>query len=104
MSVEEIQKIKTDIDDMIAKTDILKAKLPLESVQTVQSVVIEGKNLIGDVDYASSEFADFNYVIEKSIHAQGFDGNPSVAEYEDFKKAMEILHYQQLGLGRGNGF
>lgn len=86
---QEVQAVKADLDDMIAKTDALKAKLPQESVQNVQAVVIEGKNMIGDVDYTSPDLAKFDHVIEKSIHAQGFDGNPSVVEYEDFKKAME---------------
>lgn len=86
---QEVQAIKVDLDDMITQTDVLKAKLPQESVQNVQAVVIEGKNMIGDVDYTSPDLAKFDHVIEKSIHAQGFDGNPSVVEYEDFKKAME---------------
>lgn len=86
---QEVQAIKADLDNMIAQTDVLKAKLPQESVQNVQAVVIEGKNMIGDVDYTSPDLAKFDHVIEKSIHAQGFDGNPSVVEYEDFKKAME---------------
>lgn len=86
---KEVQEVKADLDDMIAKTDALKEKLPQESVRTVQSVVVEGKNIIGDVDYTSPDFAKFNHVIEKSMHAQGFDGTPSVVEYEDFKKAME---------------
>jgi SPP1 gp7 family putative phage head morphogenesis protein len=86
---QEVQTIKADLDDMIAQTDMLKAKLPQESVQNVQAVVIEGKNMIGDVDYTSPDLSKFDHVIEKSIHAQGFDGNPSVVEYEDFKKAME---------------
>lgn len=86
---QEVQAIKADLDDMIAQTDALKAKLPQESVQNVQAVVIEGTNMIGDVDYTSPDLAKFDHVIEKSIHAQGFDGNPSVVEYEDFKKAME---------------
>ena len=86
---QEVQAIKADLDDMIAQTDVLKAKLPQESVQNVQAVVIEGKNMIGDVDYTSPDLAKFDHVIEKSIHAQKFDGNPSVVEYEDFKKAME---------------
>lgn len=86
---QEVQAIKADLDDMIAQTDVLKAKLPQESVQNVQAVVIEGKNMIGDVDYTNPDLSKFDHVIEKSIHAQGFDGNPSVVEYEDFKKAME---------------
>lgn len=86
---QEVQAIKADLDNMIAQTDVLKAKLPQESVQNVQAVVIEGKNMIGDIDYTSPDLAKFDHVIEKSIHAQGFDGNPSVVEYEDFKKAME---------------
>lgn len=86
---QEVQAIKADLDDMIAQTDVLKAKLPQESVQNVQAVVIEGKNMIGDVDYTSPDLAKFDHVIEKSIHVQKFDGNPSVVEYEDFKKAME---------------
>lgn len=86
---QEVQAIKADLDDMIAQTDVLKAKLPQESVQNVQAVVIEGKNMIGDVDYTNPNLSKFDHVIEKSIHAQGFDGNPSVVEYEDFKKAME---------------
>jgi SPP1 gp7 family putative phage head morphogenesis protein len=86
---QEVQAIKADLNDMIAQTDVLKAKLPQESVQNVQAVVIEGKNMIGDVDYTNPDLSKFDHVIEKSIHAQGFDGNPSVVEYEDFKKAME---------------
>ena len=49
-------------------------------------VIAQGKNMIGEIDYAKSTFEND---IETAMHAQGFDGLPQVVEYEEFKKAME---------------
>ncbi len=86
----DAQSVKASLDDIMQKNDVLKGLLPTETVQTVQSKVVQGKNLVNEIDYQGS---DLEYVIEKAMHAQGFDGLPSVVEYEDFKKAMEESNF-----------
>ncbi|MCM1326953.1 MAG: minor capsid protein [Bacteroidales bacterium] len=75
---------KSDLKE--AKQDEGAAMLPTGTAQAVQSNTVQGKNLINEIDYQDS---DLDFVIEKAMHAQGFDGLPSVLEYDEFKKAME---------------
>ena len=86
----DAQSVKASLDDIMQKNDVLKGLLPTETVQAIQSKVVQGKNLVNEIDYQGS---DLEYVIEKAMHAQGFDGLPSVVEYEDFKKAMEESNF-----------
>lgn len=86
----ESQEIKTSIDELINQTDDLKKLLPKENVQSVKTKIVQGQNMVNSVDYASS---DMDFPIETVIHAQGFDGMPSIVEYEDFKKAMEKSNF-----------
>ena len=92
--MNQLQKQYSDLTDEIeaitSENEKLRATLPKVEVIREKVEVIEGKNLIGDIDYSDSEF---DFVIEKTIHEQGFDGVPEIVEYEKFKKAMEESNF-----------
>ena len=50
---------------------------------------VQGKNLIGKIDYDSPELSQFDFDIEKVMHVQGFDGKPQVVGQEEFNNAVK---------------
>ena len=92
--MNQLSRQYSDLTDEVAaltsENEKLRATLPKEEVTYEKVKVVEGKNLIGDIDYSDSEF---DFCIEKTIHEQGFDGVPDVVEYEEFKKAMEASNF-----------
>lgn len=86
----QYESLTGEVEKLTADNESLKKLLQQYDVQSVQSLVVQGKNLVGDVDYSGTDL-DFN--IEKAVHAQGFDGVPNVVEYDDFKKAMEESNF-----------
>lgn len=82
----EVKGLKASIDELNLKNDELKDWIP-DRTQTKHSTVVNGSDLSGDkIDYSTGKF---DHDIETAMNAQGFDGVPSVVEYEEFEKAME---------------
>lgn len=92
--VEALRKkydsLKNEVENLTKENNKLKGMLPKVDASKSDVVVVNGKNLIGDVDYKNSEF-DFD--IETAINAQGYDGKPNVVSYEEFKKAMQESNF-----------
>lgn len=92
VDVPTMNKLQSDIETIQASVDELKKqndewnKLLPERVQVSHATVVNGSDLSGNIDYSTGKF---EHDIETALNAQGFDGTPSVVEYDDFKKAME---------------
>ena len=70
------------------KRDPAKWKERFEGAKKAEktSNVVNGKNLVGEIDYNDS---NFNYDIEKAMNVQGFDGLPKVVSNEEFEEALK---------------
>lgn len=69
----------------------LMSQLPKdETARMNMSIVVDGKDLVGEVDYTGGTFV---YDIETAMNAQGFDGVPNIVEYDEFKDAMEKTNF-----------
>lgn len=69
----------------------LLAKLPKDNKARMDlSLVVDGKDLVGEVDYSAGTFV---YDIEAAMNTQGFDGMPNVVEYDEFKAVMEKTNF-----------
>lgn len=82
----QYETLKNEVNKLTEENKKLNALLPKAELETSKAIVIEGKNLIGQVDYKNSKF---DYDIETAMNAQGFDGVPNVVPYEEFSKAMK---------------
>lgn len=75
---------KIKISDEILE---LHSKLPKDNIVRMDtSTVVDGKDIVGDVDYSDTIF---EHDIEAAMDVQKFNGLPNVVEYDEFKDAME---------------
>lgn len=58
--------------------------------QEPQRNPVNGKDLVGDIDYSNSKF---DYDIEAALNAQGFDGLPRVVSNEEFEEALKKSNF-----------
>ena len=69
------------------KAQVQKA---MDEKQEPQRNPVNGKDLVGDIDYKNSKF---DYDIEAALNAQGFDGLPRVVSNEQFEEALKKSNF-----------
>ena len=88
---EEFDKLGIERDNITNQIEELMNKLPKDNtIRMNTDIIVNGKDLIGEVDYSDSVFV---HDIETAMNAQGFNGVPNVVEYDEFKDIMEKTNF-----------
>lgn len=86
----EVKALEKSINELKKQIDDLKKLLP-EKIHVSKAIVVNGKDLSGGkIDYSTGKF---EHDIEAVLNVQGFDGTPTVVEYEEFKDAMQKSNF-----------
>ena len=68
----------------------MQVQKAMDEKQEPQRNPVNGKDLVGDIDYSNSKF---DYDIEAALNAQGFDGLPRVVSNEEFEEALKKSNF-----------